>query len=83
MRLGRPEYLIHGTNKPWGVGMRVSHGCIRLYPEDIESLFQQVSINTPVNIINQPYKVGGSEEMKYILKLIRFWKKMLKILKTI
>jgi len=66
MRLGRPEYLIHGTNKPWGVGMRVSHGCIRLYPEDIESLFQQVSINTPVNIINQPYKVGGRGDEIYL-----------------
>ncbi|MEQ8290112.1 MAG: L,D-transpeptidase family protein [Gammaproteobacteria bacterium] len=66
MRLGRPEYLIHGTNKPYGVGMRVSHGCIRLYPEDIESLFQQVSLNTPVNIINQPYKVGVKNNVIYL-----------------
>lgn len=66
MRLGRPEYLIHGTNKPYGVGMRVSHGCIRLYPEDIESLFQQVSLNTPVNIINQPYKVGVKNDVIYL-----------------
>ena len=39
MRLGRRDYLIHGTNKPYGIGMRISHGCIRLYPEDIEELF--------------------------------------------
>jgi L,D-transpeptidase ErfK/SrfK len=58
MRLGLPSYLIHGTNRPYGVGMRVSSGCIRLYPEDIESLFNQVSIDTNVRIINQPYKVG-------------------------
>ncbi len=58
MRLGLPEYLIHGTNKPFGIGMRVSHGCIRLYPEDIESLFRQVKLGTPVHIINQPFKVG-------------------------
>ena len=58
MRLGLPSYLIHGTNRPFGVGMRVSSGCIRLYPEDIESLFNQVSIDTGVRIINQPYKIG-------------------------
>ena len=58
MRLGLASYLIHGTNKPFGVGMRVSHGCIRLYPEDIEALFNQVSLGTRVQIINQPYKVG-------------------------
>ena len=44
MRLGLPEYLIHGTNRPFGVGMRVSHGCIRLYPEDIEALFSLVKL---------------------------------------
>ena len=59
MRLGIPSYLIHGTNKPYGVGMRVSHGCIRLYPEDIEELFTKINIGTPVSIINQPYKVGA------------------------
>lgn len=58
MRLGLPQYLIHGTNRPWGVGMRVSHGCIRLYPEDIEQLFRLVTLGTPVEIVNQPYKVG-------------------------
>jgi L,D-transpeptidase ErfK/SrfK len=58
LRLGLGSYLIHGTNKPFGIGMQVTHGCIRLYPEDIESLFQAVSIGTPVRIINQPYKAG-------------------------
>ena len=66
MRLGLPSYLIHGTNKPFGVGMRVSHGCIRLYPEDIEELFQQVGLGTPVRIINQPYKVGLFENRFYL-----------------
>lgn len=56
--LDMPGYLIHGTNKPYGVGMRVSHGCIRLYPEDIESLFHHVSRGTPVHIIDQPYKLA-------------------------
>ena len=66
MRLGKPDYLIHGTNKPYGIGMRVSHGCIRLYPEDIEALFSEVSIKTPVNIINQPYKIGVKDNVIYL-----------------
>jgi len=56
--LGIPGYLIHGTNKPAGVGMRVSHGCIRLFPEDIEHIFGQVEIGTQVRIVNQPYLFG-------------------------
>lgn len=66
MRLGKPDYLIHGTNKPYGLGMRVSHGCIRLYPEDIEALFAEVSLKTPVNIINQPYKIGVKDNVIYL-----------------
>jgi L,D-transpeptidase ErfK/SrfK len=58
LRLGLPGYLIHGTNRPAGVGMRVSHGCIRMFPEDIEFLFQHVRVNTPVRIINAPVKLG-------------------------
>ncbi|WP_428622764.1 L,D-transpeptidase family protein [Sedimenticola sp.] len=59
-------YLIHGTNKPYGVGMRVSHGCIRLYPEDIATLFDQVSTHTPVRIINEPYKAGWQDGRLYV-----------------
>ncbi len=66
MRLGNRDYLIHGTNKPYGIGMRVSHGCIRLYPEDIEALFKEVSLKTPVNIINQPYKIGVKDNVIYL-----------------
>ncbi len=58
MRLSIPGYLVHGTNKPFGVGMRVSHGCIRLFPEDIAHLFGIVAVNTPVNIVYQPYKAA-------------------------
>jgi L,D-transpeptidase ErfK/SrfK len=56
--LGLSGYLLHGTNKPYGVGMRVSHGCIRLYPENIKQFFQQVKKGTPVRIVNEPYKAG-------------------------
>jgi len=58
MRLGIPGYLIHSTNRPAGVGMRVSHGCIRMLPEDIGFLFEKVDVNTPVRIINEPIKLG-------------------------
>lgn len=60
MRLGIPggAYLIHGTNRPAGVGMQVTHGCMRLYPEDIEALFGMVPVNTPVTLVNQPFKTG-------------------------
>ena len=63
MRLGIPggAYLIHGTNRPAGVGMQVTHGCMRLYPEDIEKLFGMVAVNTPVLIVNQPYKWGWDD----------------------
>ena len=58
MRLGLPGYLIHGTNRPAGVGMRVTHGCIRMFPEDIDYLFGRVDVNTSVRIINEPVKIG-------------------------
>jgi L,D-transpeptidase ErfK/SrfK len=61
LRLSIPGYLIHGTNRPAGVGMRVTHGCIRMFPEDIEWLYPQVPVDTPVRIINQPFKLGWQE----------------------
>jgi L,D-transpeptidase ErfK/SrfK len=66
LRLGMPEYLIHGTNKPYGIGMRVSHGCIRLYNTDIVQLFKSVPSGTSVNIVDQPYKAGWSDGKLYL-----------------
>lgn len=51
-------YLIHGTNNPQAVGMAVTHGCIRMYPEDIEALFKIVPVGTKVWLINEPVKVA-------------------------
>lgn len=51
-------YLIHGTNADFGIGMRVSSGCIRLRDTDIKSLFEQVPVGTPVRIINTPIKTS-------------------------
>ncbi len=56
-----PGYLIHGTNEPDGIGMRASRGCIRMFPEDVESVFDNVPVGTRVNIIDQPIKVGWHE----------------------
>lgn len=56
--LGWPAYLIHGTNRPLGVGRRVSSGCIRLYPEDIEALYPKVPVGAPVTVVDQPVKFG-------------------------
>jgi len=62
MRLGVPggSYLIHGTNKPEGIGMDVTHGCIRMFPEDIEVFFKEVPLQTQVLIVDQPFKMGWS-----------------------
>jgi L,D-transpeptidase ErfK/SrfK len=59
-------YVIHGTNKPYGIGRRVSSGCIRLYPEDIAQLFRLVSVGTPVTIVYQPVKLGWSHGELYM-----------------
>ena len=61
LRLSRRTILIHGTNRPFGVGRKVSHGCIRLYPEDIPRLFRLVEIGTPVAIVREPVKVAVRE----------------------
>ena len=61
LKLDMPGYLIHGTNQPIGVGMRVSHGCIRLYPENIELLYELVGSGTPVSIVNEPYLAGWKD----------------------
>lgn len=66
MRLGISGYLIHGTNRPSGVGMRVTHGCIRMFPEDIEYFFSKVPKGTKVTIVNYPYKAGWLADTLYL-----------------
>lgn len=63
---GWPTYLIHGTNRPYGIGRRVSSGCIRLYPEDISKFFEQVPVGTKVNVIDQPIKVAWIDDSLYL-----------------
>lgn len=66
LRLSMPGYLIHGTNRPGGIGVRSSSGCIRLYPEDIQALFYQVKVGTKVRIIHEPYKFGMYKNQIYL-----------------
>ena len=66
MYLAWPSYLIHGTNKPYGVGLRSSHGCIRLYNEDVDPLFERVPVGTQVRVVNQPFVFGWRDGELYL-----------------
>lgn len=66
LTLGWPSYLIHGTNKPYGVGLRSSHGCVRFYPEDIARLYDMVPIGTKVTVVNQPFVFGWQDGALYV-----------------
>jgi L,D-transpeptidase ErfK/SrfK len=66
MRLGWASYLIHGTNKPYGIGLRSSHGCMRLYPEDIEKLYFMAPDGMPVRVVNQPFVFGFHDKQLYL-----------------
>lgn len=64
--LGFESYVIHGTNRPAGVGRRVSHGCIRMYEEDVRDLYDRVAVGTPVTIIREEVKLGWSDGQLYL-----------------
>lgn len=66
LRLSAEDILIHGTDKPWGVGRRISHGCIRLYPEHIPHLYRLVPVGEKVVIVRQPVKVGVKGKKVYV-----------------
>jgi len=67
LKLGIPGgYFIHGTSKPFGIGMSVTHGCLRLYPQDMEELFAMVPEGTKVRVVNQPYKTGWKDGVLYV-----------------
>jgi len=66
LRLSRAGVLIHGTNRPWGIGRRSSHGCLRLYPEDIVRLYKLIPKGMRVIIVNQPIKVGARGQRVFV-----------------
>ncbi len=66
LRLSEGSLLIHGTDEPYGVGRKASHGCIRLYPEDIPRLYESVPLKTPVRMVREPVKVGVRAGRVYV-----------------
>ena len=66
LELTLPLYALHGSNMPWGVGMQVSHGCIRLYNEDIAVLFHDVQVGSPGEFLYQPVKIGTRDGEVFI-----------------
>lgn len=65
-RLSRNLYAIHGTNKPWGIGRRVSHGCIRMYPEDVGALYPMIPVGATVQVIYEPVKYGWGNGLFWV-----------------
>lgn len=70
MRLayGVGDYLIHGTNKDFGIGLRVSSGCIRMNPKDIDWLFPKVKLGEKVRVINEPVKIALEPDRSVFLE---------------
>lgn len=66
LRLGWPSYAIHGTDKPPSIGLRGSHGCLRMYPEDITGIYNDVPVGTPVRTVNQPHLFGWRNNQLYL-----------------
>ncbi len=66
LNLGWPGFVVHGTNYPRSIGRRSSHGCIRLYPEDIATLFERVEPGTKVTVIDTPYKLGWRDDQLWL-----------------
>lgn len=64
--LGFDVIRIHGTNKPYGIGRRVSSGCIRMFPEDIGRFYDTVPVGTQVTVVDQPIKAGWIDEKLYL-----------------
>ena len=66
MYLGFPNIAIHGTNKPYGIGRRVSSGCIRMFPEDIGRVYSMLPVGTTLTVVDQPVKAGWVDNVFYI-----------------
>ena len=66
LKLDWPSYAIHGTDKPPSIGLRGSHGCLRMYPEDIVGIYNEVPVGTPVRVVNQPRLLGWRDHKLYL-----------------
>lgn len=66
LKLAWPNYAIHGTDKPPSIGLRGSHGCLRMYPEDIARIYSKIPVGTPVRVVNQPRLLGWRGQTLYL-----------------
>ena len=66
LRLGWSKHMIHGTNQPDSIGRPVTHGCIRLYSDDMQELFERAQVGTPVTLVDQPFKLGEADGALYL-----------------
>ncbi len=69
LRIGTSEYLIHGSNQRMGIGMRASSGCIRMYSDDIEWLYQNTAVGTQVRIVDQPIKMSYETNGRKLIEI--------------
>ena len=65
MTIGATSYGIHGTNNPWSIGREATHGCIRLYNDEIARLFPRIPTRTPVRLLYEPVKIGRRGSILY------------------
>lgn len=66
LKTGFPSIFIHATNRPWGIGLRVSHGCLHLYPEDAAEIYPNIPVGTPIRFIDEPFVVGLEKNRWYV-----------------
>lgn len=70
LKTGFPSIFIHATNRPWGIGLRVSHGCLHLYPEDAAEVFPNIPVGTPVRFIDEPFVIGKDRQHWYMMSYL-------------
>jgi L,D-transpeptidase ErfK/SrfK len=66
LTLGNSSYGIHGTNNVWSIGRLSTHGCIRLYNDDMRALYDRTKVGSRVRIVYQPVKLGIRQGALYL-----------------
>ena len=66
IRLSKGLYSIHGTDTPWAIGRQTTHGCLRLYPEDIGELYAMVTPSTSGTLVYEPVKLGMDQGRVFV-----------------
>jgi len=66
MTIGNTSYGIHGTNVRWSIGRTATHGCVRLYEDEIQKLYDRTPTGTPIEIVYQTVKWGAIGDTIYV-----------------